>query len=69
AIGHARRMQVATPAMQHAVMIEAVENHMPEVIIIDKQSPIDYLEPPAVMLSSFVPLGTAIKVKVVLLSQ
>jgi stage III sporulation protein SpoIIIAA len=36
AIGHARRMQVATPAMQHAVMIEAVENHMPEVIIIDE---------------------------------
>ena len=29
AIGHARRMQVATPTMQHAVMIEAVENHMP----------------------------------------
>ncbi|MCK5434115.1 MAG: AAA family ATPase, partial [Dehalococcoidales bacterium] len=36
AIGHARRMQVITPAMQHAVMIEAVENHMPEVIIIDE---------------------------------
>jgi len=36
AIGHARRMQVATPAKQHAVMIEAVENHMPEVIIIDE---------------------------------
>jgi len=36
AIGRARRMQVATPAMQHAVMIEAVENHMPEVIIIDE---------------------------------
>ena len=36
AIGHARRMQVATPAEQHAVMIEAVENHMPEVIIIDE---------------------------------
>ncbi len=36
AIGHARRMQVATPAMQHAVMIEAVENHMPEAIIIDE---------------------------------
>ena len=36
AIGHARRMQVATPAAQHAVMIEAVENHMPEVIIIDE---------------------------------
>jgi len=36
AIGHARRMQVATPARQHAVMIEAVENHMPEVIIIDE---------------------------------
>ena len=35
-IGHARRMQVTTPAMQHAVMIEAVENHMPEVIIIDE---------------------------------
>ena len=36
AIGHARRMQVPTPALQHAVMIEAVENHMPEVIIIDE---------------------------------
>ncbi len=36
AIGHSRRMQVITPTMQHAVMIEAVENHMPEVIIIDE---------------------------------
>jgi len=36
AIGGARRMQVATPANQHAVMIEAVENHMPEVIVIDE---------------------------------
>ena len=36
AIGRSRRMQVATPAKQHAVMIEAVENHMPEVIIIDE---------------------------------
>ena len=36
AIGHARRMQVSAPAMQHAVMIEAVENHMPEVIIVDE---------------------------------
>jgi len=36
AIGKARRMQVATPALQHEVMIEAVENHMPEVIIIDE---------------------------------
>ena len=36
AIGHARRMQVPTPTMQHAIMIEAVENHMPEVIIIDE---------------------------------
>jgi stage III sporulation protein SpoIIIAA len=36
AIGKARRMQVTTPAMQHAVMIEAVENHMPEVIVIDE---------------------------------
>ncbi|MBE9505207.1 MAG: AAA family ATPase [Chloroflexi bacterium] len=36
AIGHARRMQVSTPEHQHAVMIEAVENHMPEVIIIDE---------------------------------
>jgi stage III sporulation protein SpoIIIAA len=36
AIGHARRMQVATPPQQHAVMIEAVENHMPEVIVIDE---------------------------------
>ena len=36
AIGKARRMQVPTPSLQHAVMIEAVENHMPEVIIIDE---------------------------------
>ncbi|TET74467.1 MAG: AAA family ATPase [Dehalococcoidia bacterium] len=36
AIGRARRMQVSTPARQHAVMIEAVENHMPEVIVIDE---------------------------------
>ena len=36
AIGEARRMQVATPEQQHAVMIEAVENHMPEVIVIDE---------------------------------
>jgi len=36
AIGHARRMQVITPTLQHAVMIEAVENHMPEVIVIDE---------------------------------
>ncbi|MBU0494579.1 MAG: AAA family ATPase [Chloroflexi bacterium] len=36
AIGRARRMQVITPALQHAVMIEAVENHMPEVIVIDE---------------------------------
>jgi len=35
-IGHARRMQVPTPTLQHAVMIEAVENHMPEAIIIDE---------------------------------
>ena len=35
-IGHARRMQVRTPLLQHAVMIEAVENHMPEVIVIDE---------------------------------
>jgi stage III sporulation protein SpoIIIAA len=36
AIGKARRMQVETPTMQHAVMVEAVENHMPEVIVIDE---------------------------------
>ncbi|MEA3309326.1 MAG: R3H domain-containing nucleic acid-binding protein [Chloroflexota bacterium] len=36
AIGRARRMQVATPRWQHEVMIEAVENHNPEVIIIDE---------------------------------
>ncbi|AFZ23718.1 hypothetical protein Cylst_1432 [Cylindrospermum stagnale PCC 7417] len=36
AIGRARRMQVAHPDQQHQVMIEAVENHMPEVIIIDE---------------------------------
>ncbi|MFC1901299.1 R3H domain-containing nucleic acid-binding protein, partial [Chloroflexota bacterium] len=36
AIGHSRRMQVTTPSLQHSVMIEAVENHMPEVIVIDE---------------------------------
>jgi stage III sporulation protein SpoIIIAA len=36
AIGGARRMQVAHPSQQHAVMIEAVENHMPEVIVVDE---------------------------------
>jgi stage III sporulation protein SpoIIIAA len=36
AIGRARRMQVARPEFQHQVMIEAVENHMPEVIVIDE---------------------------------
>lgn len=36
AIGRARRMQVIRPELQHQVMIEAVENHMPEVIIIDE---------------------------------
>lgn len=35
-IGRARRMQVPSPQAQHAVMIEAVENHMPEVIVIDE---------------------------------
>ena len=35
-IGQARRMQVPVPSAQHAVMIEAVENHMPEVIVIDE---------------------------------
>ncbi|HET7700518.1 MAG TPA: AAA family ATPase, partial [Candidatus Limnocylindria bacterium] len=35
-IGRARRMQVPTPSLQHAVMIEAVENHMPEVVVIDE---------------------------------
>ncbi len=36
AVGKARRMQVSKPALQHEVMIEAVENHNPEVIIIDE---------------------------------
>src|SRR5690349_15756074 len=35
-IGRARRMQVRRPSEQHGVMIEAVENHMPEVIVIDE---------------------------------
>ena len=35
-IGKARRMHVKTPSRQHAVMIEGVENHMPEVIVIDE---------------------------------
>lgn len=36
AIGAARRMQVTQPSLQHEVMIEAVENHNPEVIVIDE---------------------------------
>ncbi|MGA2111873.1 MAG: R3H domain-containing nucleic acid-binding protein [Anaerolineales bacterium] len=36
AVGRARRMQVAKPSLQHEVMIEAVENHSPEVIVIDE---------------------------------
>jgi stage III sporulation protein SpoIIIAA len=36
AIGKARRMQVREPSLQHEVMIEAVENHNPEVIVIDE---------------------------------
>ena len=36
AIGRARRMQVAEPILQHEVMIEAVENHNPEVVVIDE---------------------------------
>ncbi|GAA0165263.1 hypothetical protein LIER_20709 [Lithospermum erythrorhizon] len=36
AIGAARLLQVAEPSMQHQVMVEAVENHMPEVIIVDE---------------------------------
>ncbi len=36
AVGKARRMQVSKPDRQHEVMIEAVENHNPEVIIIDE---------------------------------
>ncbi len=36
AIGRARRMQVSHPEKQHEVMIEAVENHAPEVIVIDE---------------------------------
>ena len=35
-IGHARRMPVSDPSLQHHVMIEAVENHMPQVIVIDE---------------------------------
>jgi len=36
AVGRARRMQVTSPSLQHEVMIEAVENHNPEAIIIDE---------------------------------
>ncbi|MCX7596659.1 MAG: single-stranded DNA-binding protein [Fischerella sp.] len=36
AIGRARRMQVARPELQYQVMIEAVENHMPQAIVIDE---------------------------------
>jgi|TARA_B110000444_G_scaffold75469_1_gene71092 stage III sporulation protein SpoIIIAA len=35
-IGRARRMQVSKTELQHQIMIEAIENHMPEVIIIDE---------------------------------
>ena len=45
AIGQARRMQVPTPSLQHAVMIEAVENHMPEVIIIDEIGKMETFSP------------------------
>lgn len=38
AIGRARRMQVPNSELQHKVMIEAVENHMPEVVVIDEMS-------------------------------
>ncbi|KXZ41553.1 hypothetical protein GPECTOR_397g222 [Gonium pectorale] len=37
-IGGARRMQVPRPEAQHAVMVEAVENHMPQVVVIDEMS-------------------------------
>lgn len=36
AVGRARRMQVSQPSLQHEVMIEAVENHNPQVIVIDE---------------------------------
>jgi len=36
AIGHARRMQVSQPQFQKDIMIEAVENHTPEVIVVDE---------------------------------
>lgn len=36
AVGKARRMQVPKPSLQHEVMIEAVENHNPEVVVIDE---------------------------------
>ena len=36
AVGHARRMQVRQPEFQKDVMIEAVENHTPEVIVVDE---------------------------------
>lgn len=36
AVGHARRMQVRQPEFQKDIMIEAVENHTPEVIIVDE---------------------------------
>lgn len=37
-VGRARRMPVTNPDEQHKVMIEAVENHTPEVIVIDEIS-------------------------------
>lgn len=36
AVGHARRMQVRQPEYQKDIMIEAVENHTPEVIVVDE---------------------------------
>lgn len=35
-IGRARRMQVSKPELQHKIMLEAVENHMPQVIVVDE---------------------------------
>ena len=40
-IGRSRRMQVPSPELQHKIMIEAVENHMPEVIIIDEMGTLE----------------------------
>jgi stage III sporulation protein SpoIIIAA len=52
-IGRARRMQVKNVAQQHAVMVEAIQNHTPDVVIVDE---VCFSPPPPVCLLYSFPL-------------